>query len=365
MHRLAVWQLGKVEYDDGLRLQKLFGDARAKDLIPDSLLLLEHPPVLTLGRGGKRKNIVASAARLAAEGVEVFETNRGGDVTYHGPGQVVGYPIFRLPPERHDVRRYVRELEESIIQALKQLGIDGQRIAQWPGVWVPAGRSGRPEKIAAIGVHLSRWQTSHGFALNVNTHLPHFELIVPCGIEEAGVTSMQRELGRAVDVGAVELELARSFAEVFGGEIEMAAPALQTISAAVVKLEQAGPRILLLHRVPSRGAFWQIITGRIEPGESAPDAAAREVFEETGQRLEAIPLGYRHSFAWGDDLPPRVVQETAFAASWKDGAAVKLNPAEHDDSSWLGVEKALATLPYAGLRRAVQLAVAARFSAPR
>jgi lipoyl(octanoyl) transferase len=365
MHRLAVWQLGRVEYDDGLRLQKLFGEARAKELVPDSLLLLEHAPVLTLGRGGKRKNIVASAAELAGEGVEVFETDRGGDVTYHGPGQVVGYPIFRLPPERHDVRRYIRDLEESIIRVLKQFGIDGQRIAKWPGVWVPAGRSGRPEKIAALGVHISRWQTSHGFALNVNTHLAHFDLIVPCGIDDGGVTSMERELGRAVDVGAVELELARSFGEVFGAQIEGAAPAMQTISTAVVKLEEGDPRVLLLHRVPSRGAFWQIVTGRLEPGESARDAAAREVFEETGQHLELIPLDYRHSFAWGDDLPPRVVQETAFAASWKDAAPVQLNPMEHDGCSWLGVEDALATLPFTGLRRAVQLAMARRLSGPR
>jgi lipoyl(octanoyl) transferase len=358
MHRLAVWQLGRVEYDDGLKLQKLFGEARAREVAPDSLLLLEHPPILTLGRGAKRHNIVAAPEQLAALGVEVFETDRGGDVTYHGPGQVVGYPIFRLPPDRHDVRRYIRDLEESLIRALKRFGIEAQRIPKWPGVWVTAGRAGRPEKIAAIGVHISRWQTSHGFALNVNTDLSHFELIVPCGIEEGGVTSMQRELAGALDVAAVERELARSFAEVFGAEVEVCWPAMQTVSVAVLRLEQTGPVVLLLHRTASRGSFWQIITGRIEQGESPADAAAREVIEETGQALPVIPLDYRHCFALGEDVPPQVVQETAFAAFWKNGPKVRINPAEHDSFSWRALDEALATLPFNGLRRAVQLAAA-------
>ncbi len=360
MHRLAVWQLGRVEYGDGLRLQRLFGEARARELAPDSLLLLEHPPVLTLGRGAKRQNIVANPAQLAAHGIEVFETDRGGDVTYHGPGQVVGYPIFRLPPDRHDVRRYVRDLEEAMIRALRPFGLQAERVAKWPGVWVTGGGAGRPEKIGAIGVHLSRWQTSHGFALNVNTDLTHFELIVPCGISEGGVTSMQRELSHPVDLAAVERELARSFAEVFGAELETPSPAMRTISVAVVRLEQRDAQVLLLRRVPNRGAFWQIITGQVEPGESPAEAAAREVREETGQALSVVPLRYRHSFALGDELPPRVVEEEAFAAYWRVSSEVRIDPAEHDAFSWFTLEEAFDKLPFEGLRRAVRLAAGER-----
>jgi len=358
MHRLAVWQLGRVEYADGLRLQKLFGDARARDLVPDSLLLLEHPPVLTLGRGAKRQNIVADAAQLSAQGVDIFETDRGGDVTYHGPGQVVGYPIFRLPPDRHDVRRYVRDLEEGMIRALRPFGIVAQRVAKWPGVWVAGGGVNRPEKIGAIGVHLSRWQTSHGFALNVNTDLSHFGLIVPCGISDGGVTSMERQLSRPVDIAAVERELGRSFGEVFDGDVEIHRPAMRTISVAGVRSEPGGARVLLLRRVPNRGAFWQIVTGRLEPGESPSEAAARELLEETGQSLPVVPLGYRHAFALGDELPPVVVEEEAFAAAFSGGADVRLNEAEHDAFCWLTVEEATAKLPFEGLRRAVRLAAA-------
>ena len=357
MHRLAVWQLGRVEYDDGLRLQKLFGQARARELAPDSLLLLEHPPVLTLGRGAKRRNIVTAESQLAALGVDVFETDRGGDVTYHGPGQIVGYPIFRLPPERHDVRRYVRDLEECIIRASRRFGIEAERIPKWPGVWLSAGRA-RPEKIAAIGVHISRWQTSHGFALNVNTDLSHFQLIVPCGIQEGGVTSMQRELGRAVDVAEVEAELARGFGEIFDGQIEMKRPAMETVSVAVLLLDEGEPRVLLLRRVPSRGAFWQIVTGRIEQGESPSEAAAREAMEETGKPLQVVPLDYRHSFALGEDIPPRVVEESAFAAFWKRGSEVRIDPKEHDSFRWLSLDEAVKTLPYNGLRKATLLAAA-------
>jgi lipoyl(octanoyl) transferase len=359
MHRLAVWQLGRVEYDDGLRLQKLFGQARTRELAPDSLLLLEHQPVLTLGRGAKRQNIVSAEPQLAALGVEVFETDRGGDVTYHGPGQIVGYPIFRLPPERHDVRRYVRDLEETIIRALRRFGIEGERFPKWPGVWLSGGRAGRPEKIAAIGVHISRWQTSHGFALNVNTDLSHFQLIVPCGIQEGGVTSMQRELGRAVDMAEVESELARSFGEVFDGEIEIKHPSMQTVSVAVLRLDEGEPRVLLLRRVPSRGAFWQIVTGRIEDGEAPPDAAAREVTEETGAPLKVVALDYRHCFALGDEIPPHVVEESAFAAFWKPGSEVRIDPKEHDSFCWLTLDEAVKALPYNGLRRAALLASAA------
>ncbi len=356
MHRLAVHQLGRVEYEDGLKLQKLFGEARSRELVPDSLLLLEHPPVLTLGRGRKAQNIVASPDEMKRLGVEVSETDRGGDVTYHGPGQIVGYPIFHLPPDRRDVRRYIRDLEQAIIRALATFGIQGERMPKWPGVWIVDPRLAAPAKIAAIGVHISRWQTSHGFALNVNTDLSHFQWIVPCGIREGGVTSMQQRLSHALDVSEVEAELARAFGEVFGGEVEMRGPQRRTISGAIVRRNPSGLRVLLLHRAPHRGDFWQIVTGRIEPGESPADAASRELCEETGQRLAVRELGYRHSFALGDEVPPLVVEETAFAAEWRDGEDVRLDPSEHDRCEWVSLDEAQARLPFRGLQLAARLA---------
>jgi lipoyl(octanoyl) transferase len=191
------------------------GERRAGS-IGDTLLLLEHPPVVTLGARNRHgaSNIVASAEALAAAGVAVAETGRGGDVTYHGPGQLVGYPIFDLNPDRRDVHRYVRDLEEALIAAAASLGVAARRVAGLTGVWT--GPEGREEKLAAIGVRISRWITSHGFALNVSTNLDHFRLIVPCGIADRGVTSLERILGRTVPMAEVEGAVIRAFRGVFG-----------------------------------------------------------------------------------------------------------------------------------------------------
>ena len=212
---LDVRRLGLVEYGAGLELQAALVEERRSGAIGDTMLLLEHPPVITLGvkTRGNQANIVASPQVLAAEGVAVFETGRGGDITYHGPGQLVGYPIFDLRPDRCDVHRYVRDIEEALIIALREFDIDGGRLAGRTGVWV--GPDGREEKVAAIGVRISRWITSHGFALNVGTNLKHFQLIVPCGIADRGVTSIERLLGRAVPMGDVEDAVVRAFGRVF------------------------------------------------------------------------------------------------------------------------------------------------------
>lgn len=192
-------------------MQRTLVEDRKAGRIGDLLLLVEHPHVLTLGvRGdGGRAHILAEAGVLAARGVEVFETGRGGDVTYHGPGQVVGYPIIDLRPDRCDVHRYVRDLEEVLIRVAGDYGVAGTRVDGLTGVWV--GR----EKLAAIGVRISRWVTSHGFALNVATDLDYFNLIVPCGIADRGVTSLQRLLGRSIDVADVENRIVAHFAKVF------------------------------------------------------------------------------------------------------------------------------------------------------
>ena len=209
---LDVRRLGRVPYADALALQRSLVDERRAGRIPDTLLLVEHPHVLTLGvRGdGGRSHILATADALASRGIEVHETGRGGDVTYHGPGQIVGYPIIDLNPDRRDVHRYVRDLETVLIRTAADYGIDAGRIEGLTGVWVGN------EKLAAIGVRIARWITSHGFALNVTTNLDHFALIVPCGIADRGVTSLSRLLGGRVDPAAVEIRVIEHFANVFG-----------------------------------------------------------------------------------------------------------------------------------------------------
>jgi lipoyl(octanoyl) transferase len=206
---LEVRRLGVVSYGEGLEIQKVLAEERRADAIPDVLLLLQHPPVLTLGVHGGRSNILATTERLAELGIEVVETGRGGDVTYHGPGQIVGYPILDLRPDRCDVHRYVRDLEEVMIRTVAGYGFTAGRIGGLTGAWVGA------EKIGAIGVRISRWITSHGFAFNVNTNLEHFRLIVPCGITDRGVTSLERLLGRELPIDEVEDRMVTHFASVF------------------------------------------------------------------------------------------------------------------------------------------------------
>jgi lipoyl(octanoyl) transferase len=291
--------------------------------------------------------------------VEIFETNRGGDVTYHGPGQVVGYPIFLLPKARQDVRRYVRDVERCIIETLAGYGLQSGTIPKWPGVWLGGEGSPDARKIAAIGVHISRWLTTHGFALNVNTHLPHFQLIVPCGIREAGVTSMQRELGRPVSVPDVEEALARHFSTVFESEHRTAGVNMRTVSVALMRGHGPEAQVLVLRRTPERGGFWQTITGRVEPGETPEQAAARELLEETGLSAPVRALDYRHAFALGEILPPMLAEETAFAAWLPEGQTVRLS-AEHDAHEWLDGPAAMKRLEYRGLREGVKRALALR-----
>ena len=208
-----VEQVGVVDYADGLRLQRERVAARKAGVIPDTLLLLEHPHVYTLGRNAKRDNILVSAEQLAARGAQVFEIDRGGDVTYHGPGQLVGYPILDLTQHRRDVAWYMRSLEEVLIAVAGDYGIAAGRLPGAPGVWVGN------DKLAAMGVHISRWVTSHGFAFNVNTDLRYFDWIVPCGLREKGVTSLQKLLGRRMEMDEVAEKVVRHFGRVFGLEM--------------------------------------------------------------------------------------------------------------------------------------------------
>jgi lipoyl(octanoyl) transferase len=250
---ISLIQLGSVDYATGLRLQKQLVALRKEEKIGDVLLLLEHKPVITLGRNAKAANVIASAELLKERGVELHECDRGGDVTFHGPGQIVGYPIFDLrgfaEPEGKrktlGVIEFVRRLEEVLIRTCADFTIATKRVAGLTGVWtdpqtvssraeendsknrslksrdlLSAGAAPFPEaKLAAIGVHISRFVTSHGFALNVNTDLSYFNLIVPCGITTKPVTSMQQELGKPMDINAVAESISRNFGVAFQSQI--------------------------------------------------------------------------------------------------------------------------------------------------
>jgi lipoyl(octanoyl) transferase len=205
---LRVSRLGRMEYGEALALQNETEQAVLAGAQPDTLLFVEHPHVLTIGRRATHTGILASQALLEARGVSVFESNRGGKVTYHGLGQLVGYPIINLSPDREDVHAYVRDLEEVLMRALADFGIESFRIKGLTGVHTPVG------KVAAIGVHIARWITTHGFALNINTDLSFFDLIIAC--EGEPVTSMQKLLGRELDLSEVEDRIIARFAEVFG-----------------------------------------------------------------------------------------------------------------------------------------------------
>jgi len=251
---ISVVQLGTLSYAEGLRLQQRILELRKTGEIGDTLLLLQHSPVITLGRNAKAANVLASPDALAARGVEVFECDRGGDVTFHGPGQLVGYPILDLrgysssqllalgsqvePPRRKTLGAvdFVRRLEEVLIGTCGDFSIPAKRITGLTGVWTESGA-----KIAALGVHISRSVTSHGFALNVNTDLSYFNLIVPCGITAKPVTSMQKELGLELDMNEVAQSVSRNFGRVFGSQML----SVETIEALL------GNRVGLPMKVPA------------------------------------------------------------------------------------------------------------------
>lgn len=217
MRELQVHHLGMRPYGDALSLQASLVEQRRENAIPDQLLLLQHPHVITLGTGSHTSHVLLDESERKLMGIELFETGRGGDVTYHGPGQLVGYPILDLKPDRCDLHRYVRDLEEVLIGALAHFGLVGERKQGLSGVWLGN------DKVAAIGVRVSSgWITSHGFALNVDNDLAFFEAIVPCGIRDHGVTSLQRALGRETGMQDVADAVASAFARVFYAETQVA-----------------------------------------------------------------------------------------------------------------------------------------------
>ena len=226
--RGIVEQLGIVDYAAGLALQRERVARRKAQAIPDTLLLLEHPHVYTLGRSARREHVLVSAEFLRSRGAQVFETDRGGDVTYHGPGQLVGYPILDLTAHRRDIGWYMRSLEEVFIRVAAGFSLTAGRNPGATGVW--AGN----DKLVALGVHVSRWVTSHGFAFNLNTDLRYFDWIVPCGLEGKGVTSLAKLLGRPLDVRVVSEAVIRHFGAVFGLEMRTAPAPRIELSAPLV-----------------------------------------------------------------------------------------------------------------------------------
>ena len=242
MTRCLTVDLGLIGYAEAWELQKrivaarkasLLASAQDRDAIQDVLLFCEHPHVITLGRNARRENLLASENVLRQKRVELHATDRGGDITYHGPGQIVGYPILHLGAIRRDVVWYVRMLEEAMIRATAEFGIIAERVPGKTGIWVKAGSL--EEKLAAIGVHISRWVTSHGFAYNVSTDLRYFDLIVPCGITDRKATSLEKLLGRRVEGADVAPRIAQHLGELFGLEMQQG-----TRRDLLEKLEHAG-----------------------------------------------------------------------------------------------------------------------------
>ena len=344
-------QLQTVTYENGLRLQQRLAEMRQREEIEDQLLLLEHPPVITLGRGGKAANLLATPDVLREHRVRFFETTRGGDITYHGPGQVVGYPILHLGEGSRDVRKYVTKLEEVLIRTVAEYGITAARVDGRRGIWVGN------DKIAAIGVRIARWVTSHGWALNVSTNLDHFRLITPCGLADTGVTSIERETGRPVDADEVRAVLARHFGEVFERELVSRDDTLRLVKVMIAD----GDRVLLLHRRAERGNFWQPITGSIEPGESPLETAQREIVEETGIDAPLLDMGLRQSFMIDSQFleskypPPIIASETAFRAFVDSRLPIRLDASEHDDYGWFTFGEAYEKIRWTDDREALEL----------
>ncbi|NTW86759.1 MAG: lipoyl(octanoyl) transferase LipB, partial [Holophagaceae bacterium] len=274
-------RFGMVLYPAGLRMQHALAREVGEKDLPDQLILLEHDPVFTLGRNATPADIHMSEDFLATQGVSVHRTDRGGEVTYHGPGQIVAYPICNLRGGREDVGRLVRGLEEAMIRTAADFGVVANRLPGAPGIWVDTPRG--PEKLGAIGLHLSRWISTHGIAFNVRPNLDHFRWITPCGFTDKGVCSLASLLGD----GAPTWEEAADFLQghlihFLALDLQPVQPPTRSVSALTWRRGVAGPEILMMLRVPEHGFWWQSVTGMMEPGETPEETAHRELQEETG-----------------------------------------------------------------------------------
>jgi lipoyl(octanoyl) transferase len=351
---LEVTHLGLTEYRDGVDLQEALHRAVLAGDIPDQLLLLEHPPVITIGRHAGQENLRVSPAALRERGIALERSQRGGDVTFHGPGQLVGYPILNLAADRRGVRRYVHDLEEALLRTLADFGVDARRVAGRPGVWVG------DRKVAALGVRISRRITMHGFALNVAPDLAPFEFIVPCGIPGCEVASLAELCPQETSFDAVRERVARNFAEVFSRRLVLRPLASESVQVLVWRRRAGEIEYLLLKRTPHDGGFWQPVTGMLEDDEGPREAAVREVTEEVGIRGEVIDLGHARDFrisrryVGGTDPHPWINREHAFALEAGD-EEVRLSPEEHEAHAWVTPAKARALFVWSGNRSALDV----------
>ena len=358
-------RFGRVFYGAGLRMQKALADYVREGGRPDQLVMLEHDPVFTLGRNATRGDILVTPEFLESQGVSVHEIDRGGEVTYHGPGQIVVYPICNLSGGREDVGRLVRGLEEAMIRTAADFGVKASRLKGAPGIWVDTPRG--LEKLGAVGLHLSRWITTHGIAFNVDPFLPHFQWIVPCGFTDKGVCSLRSLLGEdSPNLETAMNHLQRHLCEVLALDLAPTLTPSRSVSALTWRMGEAGPEVLMMLRQPHHGRWWSSVTGLVEPGETPEEACRRELWEETGLRLEHLnALGLSHSF-WLDPsilpLPgpePRFNTETCFHGEVAREASVTLNLEEHETHRWCSPSETLDLLKWEG-HKASLLALAAQ-----
>jgi lipoyl(octanoyl) transferase len=352
--------LERVLYGAGLRMQKAMAEFVKDATAPDQILILEHNPVFTLGRNASRQDIHVEDAFLKARGVEVHQTDRGGQVTYHGPGQVVVYPVCALRGPRQDLGRFVRGLEEAMIRAAADFGVIALRLKGFPGVWVETPRGF--EKLGALGVHLQRWVSTHGIAFNVDPDLNHFRWITPCGIVDKGVCSLKSLLGDGAPTWQQTAErLQAHFANVLALETQPVLPPTRSISALTWRQSENGIEILMMLRRPEQGLWWSSVTGMLEPGESMEAGAVREVQEETGLEGTLQPLDFSHTF-WVDPtligLPPgepRFNTETCFHLKVASSASVYLCLEEHSEYRWCSIPEARSLMRWEGSQAALDL----------
>ena len=351
-------RFGMVLYPAGQRMQQALAREVGEKDLPDQLIILEHDPVFTLGRNATPADIHMSEDFLASQGVSVHRTDRGGEVTYHGPGQIVAYPICNLRGGRQDVGRLVRGLEEAMIRTAADFGVVADRLPGAPGIWVETPRG--PEKLGAIGLHLSRWISTHGIAFNVRPNLDHFRWITPCGFTDKGVCSLASLLGD----GAPTWEEAADFLQghlihYLALDLQPVQPPTRSVSALTWRRGSEGPEILMMLRVPEHGFWWQSVTGMMEPGETPEETAHRELQEETGLRGSLRSLDFAHTF-WVDPAilgfpegEPRFNTEICFAMEVSRDAEVVLAPDEHTEYLWCSLDEAHERMRWEGSKAAL------------